>query len=269
MNKKLFLFVAIAAVIGVGILVLPAKSPPPADNQAGPPQSGEASLGGQPEQPTEQTIQSLIPQILGSNFDAGTATWQVANLDNQEGLELIIGAAEGTSDALGRPVTATIQIVTLLDEQGAYDRIGAVEYSDWLWGAPDVLQIADIDGDGQQEIFIDLMYGGAASFAQGVLDIDIQAKQVRWARLQDKSGAARDAIFINAVSAVHWNKVTFADTDNDKLGEIVEVFGARDTTNPENIECSLDIYEWNGNVFAYTETLSEQTLGQLSDECEL
>ena len=263
--KRLLLFVVIAAVIGIGILVLQ-----PSQKNTSQPQEIAVPQQKTPEiipQPTEQTILAILPQILGSQFNSATATYTLVNLDAQGGWELIIGAIENTADLSTRPVAATIQVITLTDAQGAYERIGRMNYREWMRGVPEVKELRDVNGDGQQDIIVSLMYGGASSWAEGILEVRTAPQKIDWLQMQTKQGQVQNAIFLLATAANHWNSVEFKDINNDTKNELIEIF-AQSLPFEENINCTVNVYTWNNVRFVYSEALSKQVLSQLNTKCE-
>ncbi|HZX49831.1 MAG TPA: hypothetical protein VFE94_01605 [Candidatus Paceibacterota bacterium] len=269
--KRLILFVAIAAILGGGIYYVTQVRPAQPSHQEQTLQEGTENGPSGPEyfEPSETLARNIIAGALDIKFNAKTANYQVADLDGQGGPELIVAATENIPDLYARPSTAIIQVLSVKNREGEYESIGHVEYTELLWGTPEVKEVRDLNGDGDKEIFMELMYGGAASFAQGVLTVDIQRKEVGWAKLQEKSRAMGDALFIVAASAMHWNTVAFTDTDGDGRGEITTVFAQRDVFNPADVACQVEVYEWNESLFAYAEQLSLQTANTLGAECRL
>ncbi|GEM_PF-6820539 len=261
--KRFILFLIIVAVIGVGIFVLTAQKeglPEPRDTKLQPIESGETSFF----EPSETLIKNIIKNALDVRFNAETATYTVADLDHKEGPELIIGAVEKRTDASVRPSTATIQVLTILNQKGEWERTGKIEYQEMLQGVPEVKEVLDINGDGQEEIIISLMYGGAASWTEGILDLDFTTETMRWVQLRDEEGTLQDAIFTLGASAAHSNVFRIQDADNDGQKEIAEIFTQ---TVLNKADCEAIVYEWDNTLFAFDKTLSEQTLQDLGKDC--
>jgi hypothetical protein len=255
--KRFVLFLIIIGIIGVGIFVLTA-------NEEGLPEPRDTKLeNGEPDtaaffEPSETLVKNIIRNALDARFDSETATYKVADLDHKGGPELIIGAATEN--------TATIQVLGILNQKGEYERIGKVEYQESMREAPEVKELTDIDGDGQEEIIMSLMYGGAASWTEGILDLDFATKTTRWVQLRSEEGKLQDAIFTLASSAAHSNAFHIQDADTDGKKEIVEIFVQ---TLSDQTECEVSAYEWNNTVFAFDKTLSEQTLQRLGADCAI
>lgn len=255
--KRLILFLIIVGIIGVGIFVLTAQeegSTEPRDTKL---QSNEADEIAFFE-PSETMIRNIMKDALGARFNAETATYKMANLDHKDGPELIIGAAEQN--------TATIQVLTILNKEGDWERIGKVEYQELLRGSPEFMGLADIDGDGQEEIIMSLMYGGAASWTEGILDVDFTTKTMRWVQLRDEQGELQDAIFTLDASAAHSSGFEIQDIDENGKKEIAEIFTQ---SLFDKTDCTTNVYEWNGTLFAFTMALSEQTLQRLGTDCAM
>jgi hypothetical protein len=254
--KRLLLFIVITLIIGIGILFL---TPPTQDSQDNEidlvlpnseiPQRNEFA------EPTPQVIDSLIPKILGARFNETTATKTIKNIDGVSGLQLIVGAIENTPNLDNRPVRAIIHVVTLTTESGEYDRIGSIEYTEWMRGVPEVKELQDVNGDGQQDIILSL--------------VDFENKKLRWLQMQTPQGQVQDAVFILAGSPAHWNSVDFKDTNGDNTRELIEIFSQQLPFQEQEIECTTNVYTWNGKLFVYSAELSAETLQKLSSACEL
>ena len=203
--KRFILFLIIVGIIGVGVFVLTSEKEAPHEQQTQP-QTLEADEIAFFE-PSETLVKNIIKNALDARFDSETATYKVADLDRKGGPELIIGAAGQN--------TATIQILTIVNKEKEYERIGKIEYQELLREAPEVKEITDIDGDGQEEIIMSLMYGGASSWAEGILDVDFVKRTMQWVQIRNESGQLQDAIFILAASAAHRNAFQIQDADKD------------------------------------------------------
>ena len=111
----------------------------------------------------------------------------------------------------------------------------------------------------ERSFIASLMYGGAASSAEGIIIVDISNKVVRWAQLQNSQGQIQDAIFLLAASAGHWNTVTLQNLNSNNSEEIIEIFAQR-LPFEDKILCTTNVYTWNGLRFIYSEQLSQQFL---------
>lgn len=268
MDKRIFLLLAIVAVIGVGVFVLqPYKEKTPEQEQTS--AENNATSTQTTAEPSDEVIDSLIPEIIGPQFDASTATRRLVNVDGQNGSELIVGAIEGSSDVLGRPAVAVIHVVTLVSAEGEFERIGSIQYQELLRGVPEVKQLRDITGNGIPEIIVSLQYGGASSWAEGILQVHVGEHQLNWLQMHTKQGQTQNAIFVLAASVGHWNSVEWQDVNNDGTEELVEIFAQRLPFEDNEVMCEANVYTWNGISFAYAEQLSANVLSQLSAECEL
>lgn len=255
--RRLILFLIIVGVIGVGIFVLTAQKEDSIelrDTRLEP--SGTKDLLF--FEPSETLAQNIIRNALDVRFDAEKATYKVADLDHKGGPELIIGAAEGN--------TATTQILTILNKEGEWERLGKIEYQESIRETPEVKELVDITGDGQEEIIMSLMYGGAASWTEGILDVDFAKKIMQWVQIRNKDGQVQDAIFTLAASAAHMNVFRVQDADKDGKKEIVEIFTQ---TILDKTECEVSVYEWDGTLFDFDKALSEQTFKDLGKDCAM
>ena len=215
-------------------------------------------------EPSETLIKNIIKNALDVRFDSETATYKIADLDHKGGPELIIGAVDRN--------TATIQVLSIKNRAGDWDRIGRIEYQEMLQGVPEVKELVDITGDGQDEIIMSLMYGGAASWTEGILAANFAEKYVGWILMQ-KLGERGEgdvglgpAIFTLAASVPHQSTYQIEDIDKDGKKEIVEIFAQ---TLFDQTECEVFSYEWDNTVFAFDKTLSEQTLQRLGENCAM
>jgi hypothetical protein len=258
--KRLLLFILISAVIGGGIWWLSREE-------------GQSLLieenmldevSEEPEffTPSDALARSVITQVLSDQFADSSATYQVADLDHQGGPELIIGAVENIPDLSSRPATAAVYVVSLLDQEGAYERMGKLEYVEWLRGVPEVIKLADLDGDQHEEIIMALFYGGASSEAEGILKLNRSSKRLAWAQLRDQTGKQQDAIFIVGASAVYQN---YFEVRED---QIIEVFAQR-LAGEDAFSCEATAYTWDGQFFAYNQQSSQNLLSQLGPDCRL
>jgi hypothetical protein len=265
--KRLFLFAGIAAIIGIGIFILqPQRTSEPLTQE---PTKNTDTEPKTIEKPTDEDIKAIIPQILGSQFNAATAKYTLANLDQKNGYELIIGALEDVQDPWSRPVSATIQVVALQDSADQYDRIGSVTYTEWMRGVPEIKELKDVTGDTQQEIIASLMYGGASSSAEGILQVNLSAKSMQWLQLKTQENKIQNAIFLLAGSSGHWNTVQFKNLDSNAIEELVEIFAQVDPLQNQKVECEIYAYKWNGSQFVYSINLSNQALSKVTNECQI
>jgi len=263
--KRFLLLLVILIGIGAGIFIL---SPQQANNVVS--KSPAADNSEAPAaaffDPSNELARQVIAKVLDTKFDTAKATYTIADLDGKNGPELIIGAVEDIADPLRRPLTATLQVVSLLNETGDYERVGRIDYQEWMRGVPEVKELKDVTGDTQPEIIASLLYGGASSWAEGVLQIDISAKKLEWLQMQNQQGQVQDAVFILAASAAHHNSVEFQDIDADANQELIEIFSQ---TIFDETECTANVYKWTGTQFTYDANLSQQILDRLNSECIL
>lgn len=254
--KRFILFLIIIGIIGVGIFVLPTRTEAPHE-QATPTQTTKADES-EFFEPSETLARNIIKNALSAQFNTETATYKVADLDHKGGPELIIGAATEN--------TATIQVLAILNKEGAYERIGKIEYQELIREAPESKELSDIDGDGQEEIIMSLMYGGASSWAEGILDVDFAKRTTQWVQMRNKDGQIQDAIFVLAASAAYSNRFEILDIDNDGKKELSEIFAQAIL---DETECEVNVYEWDDTLFAFDKILSEQTRERLGSDCAM
>lgn len=258
--KRLWLFVLISAVIGGGIWWLSREKADITIDEL----TGSTGKVSEPEFfiPSEELVLDVINKVLPDQFAKSSATYTVADLNHQEGPELIIGTIEDISDLSSRPATAAVYVVSLLNTEGEYELLGKLEYTEWLRGIPEVKELIDLDGDGKEEIIMSLLYGGASSSAVGILTLNDSDKRLRWAQFRDQAGKQQDAVFIIGASAVHHN---YFETRGN---QIIEVLAQRLAGNTAFV-CEANVYEWDGNLFSYSKQLSENTLSELGSDCRL
>jgi len=265
--KLFFVFLFIVLVIGIGIFVLTGEQKTLYDSQNTELQRDrEVSI--EFFEPSEEMIESLIKDTLSPKFNASTATHTVTNLDHKAGPELIIGAVERNADSSALPNTGIIQVVSILNKEGEYERVGRIEYQEMLRGVPTLKKAEDINGDGVQELIVSLMYGGASSAVEGILHVDLSNKALTWVQLQDKDGHKQDAIFVLSATFGYQNYFEIRDINSDGRKEIVEVF-AQTLPGDSNLSCDAAVYQWNGELFSYNELLSQTALSELDPECRL
>jgi len=264
--KRILSLILIFGTLGVGIyFVQHQKSENDISFQETEPDTQVEPLAITPE-PTKSDIQSLIPQILGPQFNASTAQYTLEDIDQNGNYELIITAIENTADFSSRPTTATIQVVTLGAQAQQYERVGTITYQEWLLGTPEIKETKDVTGDGQPEIMLSLMYGGAASWAEGAVQIDIPKKHIRWLPVRNEQGQTGDAIFLLSTAANHWNNAEFTKTEHGTW-RLVETF-VQQLPFEDHAQCTIHAYEWNGSLFAYNADLSQQILSQMDADCQ-
>ena len=271
--KKLFLLIfMLGAVTAVGILALngqrftmpePTQPQTPGETPAGE-QAGDFAV-------TEAMATSIIRNALDDRFDEKTATYTVANLDGHNGPELIIGAAGSN--------IATILVVSVSEPTGAYEHMGATTYQEFLRDVPEVRDLQDITGDGRDELFISLGYGGASSDVHGFLQADPQEKKLAWIQLRDPNNQMRDAIFLMGGSVTHTETVQVLDINGDGKKEIAELFSQigkpydQENSSPSKqageLWCIARVYQWNGSSFDFNRALSEQFLESLGPSCAI
>jgi len=265
--KLFFVFLIIVLVIGIGIFVLTGKRETP-DEPQNTELRGDKEVAIEFFEPSEEMIENIIKDVLSPKFNASTATHTVTNLDHTAGPELIIGAVERNADSSALPNTGIIQIVSILNLEGEYERIGKIEYQERLRGVPTLKNVQDIDGDGSQELIVSLMYGGASSVVEGILHVDFSNNKLTWAQLQDKDGQKQDAIFVLSATFGHNNYFEIRDINSDGHKEIVEVF-AQTLPGDSGLSCDAAVYQWNGDTFVYNDDLSQQVFLQLDSECRI
>ena len=267
--KFVLLFLTLLIVIGVGVWVLTGQqeSTPETNIQAENDENGKDEVF----EVSEQLARSVIRNTLDERFDKQTATYSVANLDGQNGPELIIGAAGNN--------IATILIMSILDSTGTSERPGNVDYQEVLRGVPEVRDLEEITGDDTQELFMSLGFGGASNAAHGFLRADTQEKKLEWIQLRDQNNQLRDAIFLMGGTVTHTETVQIVDVNGDGKKEIIELFTQiRELGKPEDgipskeaeeIWCFVRAYRWDGSLFAFDRSLSEQFLESLGPNCAI
>jgi hypothetical protein len=260
---KLLLIVALLVVVGVGLFVLSQQEEEPKsevpENQA---QDSEIHQPEEPFEISQELAQNILKNALDARFDAKTATYKIANLDHQGGTELIVGAATQH--------TAIIQVLTVVNQKGEYEQVGKLEYQEQLQGVPEVKELVDITGDGQEEIIVSLMYGGAASWTEGILEVDIPNHTLQWIQLRLEHGRPyTDAIFTLTASTMYWSTIKFTDIDHDQKMEITQIFAQRDLLDPEKVQCYVNVYEWDLDSFTFDRRLSAKILENLSADCAI
>ena len=261
------LFVFIVLVIGIGIFVLMGE-------QETLPEIQNTQLQDTKKEsveffePSEEMIQNIIRSALGVKFDASSATHTIVNLDRKDGPELIIGAVQVTAHSSVLPNTGVIQVVSILNLEGEYERIGKIEYQEMLRGVPVLKKVQDIDGDGVQELIMSLMYGGASSVVEGILHVDFSSNELTWVQLQDKDGQKQDAIFVLSATFGYQNYFEIRDIDSDGQKEIIEVF-AQTLPGDSGLSCDAVVYKWDGTLFSYNEALSQAALSELGPDCKM
>lgn len=222
--------------------------------------------------PEDKRILEIINEILPDNLDKTSAKYSVNDLDEDRRPEIIITAVQFIPD----PYFPKVQegyfiVVTIIDGEGSYKKIGDLKHEADFRGAPEVKNLQDIDSNGQKEIFLDLKYGGAASFCEGILDLDFSNQNLDWVKFRSEKGDTQDAIFCLAASAMHHNTYIIEDLDRDGKKEIVEVYTWGELPQKPEEElgwrCEAKAYEWDGSLFSYNEELSKMMLPKLGPEC--
>ena len=217
--------------------------------------------------------------MRGSNFDTSAATYATASLGLEGIPVLIIGTTEPLTDFSEHQSKAAIVIVHILKEVEGYEEIGRVQYEEFLREAPELLESEDLTGDGVQELFMSLGYGGASNATYGFLRVDMQGKKVEWVQIRDPSGQTRNATFLVGGTVTHTETVQTIDLNLDDRKEIVELFtqlwepsGQEDSIPSEKrgeTWCLARAYRWSGSLFDFDRTLSEQFLANLGPGCAI
>jgi len=142
---------------------------------------------------------------------------------------------------------------------------------------PSIEEFADIDNDGQEEIFIFLAAYGAAGFIkEGILNLNIANRKLDWIKLKDKDDKIVDAIFSIGAIVTYASDFAIKDLDKDGKKEIVSYGFETTMENPKNLSpiqakeaIPIDeaeeiwqvyyttVYEWDGAFFSYNEDLSK------------
>ncbi len=278
--KLLFLFIALIVVIGVGLFVVSDQKEPLSLSNL--PEKQTQTLKSNQEETfeiSEQLAQNILKNALEARFDAETATYTLTNLDRKGGPELLIGAAERTQDPFARPRAATIQVLTVLNQEGEYENRGRVEYQELLHDVPTVKELEDITSDGIPELFFSLGFGGASNVAHGFLNFETQEKKLTWIQLQEKQGQTRDAIFLLGGTVTHTEDIQVSDVSGDGNKEIVELLTRSWEPSESEQEipyakkgdtwCLVRVWQWTGFSFAFAKTLSEQFLQKLGSDCAM
>ena len=280
--KFVVLLLSLAAVIGFAIFVLNSQSDQnPAEGGMRLPSAQEPRGLEITERLARNILASLSAQagVRGSGVDDSTTTYAAGNLGDERTPVLIIGATEPLTDFSGRQNKATIVVVRVLNEAGEYEEIGRVQYEELLRSAPELNELQDLTGDGTQELFMSLGYGGASNAAYGFFRVDMQEKKLEWVQLRDQADQMRNAEFLMGGTVTHTETVQVLDLNLDGKKEIVELFTQiwepsgqeNDIPSKQTGEtwCLARAYRWSGSFFDFDRALSEQFLVNLGPDCAM
>lgn len=122
--------------------------------------------------------------------------------------------------------------------------------------APEVSQVLDLDGDGIDEIVLDLKSYGAYSSLFGV--ISIKGGKISWVKLKDENGDRHLGIFEDGASVR--NATIFKVLDSEKPPALVQIFGG--SQDGTNWFWNADAYQWNGSIFTRVKELSDKIVSE-------
>ena len=118
---------------------------------------------------------------------------------------------------------------------------------------PEVFETIDLNRDGAEEIILDLKDYGANTDSFGVLVF--KSGKLEWVILQEADGSRRPAIFRDGASVKHASVFKILEGSPKALAQIVGEEGA-----DGNWAWEAEAYQWNGEGYAYNETLSRKIL---------
>lgn len=120
--------------------------------------------------------------------------------------------------------------------------------------APEPRETADLNGDGVEEIVLDLKDYGAYTDSYGVLAFN--SGKLEWVMLREADGSGRPAIFRDGSSVKHANIFKILEEGGKKA--LVQIFGEED--EDENWSWQAEAFSWNGSEYAYAAALSQKIL---------
>ncbi len=115
---------------------------------------------------------------------------------------------------------------------------------------PEVSQVADLDGDGRDEIILDLKSYGAYTDLFGALTF--KGSKFAWAILEDETGQKHPAIFEDGASVRNAN--IFKVLIDQKPLALAQIYGG--SQDGENWNWNADAYQWDGALFKRSAYLS-------------
>jgi len=212
---------------------------------------------------TEELINKIIDKILPENFDRKTACYFLSDL-NKDGIsEIIVGFIKNPPTQ-----NAYLAIVTPIDEN--FEKLADFNFGqkeDITFSSSPCLRdkkdILDVNGDGKEEMVLDLGAGGASNEAFGIFEIDLQAGKIEWLKIKEKDGEIKNSFFLKGGSVMHQEDFELKDLDGDGKMEIIEKEGeylGGDWEKKESWKWQISVYKWDGKIFKYNEKLSEEVL---------
>jgi hypothetical protein len=167
-------------------------------------------------------------------------------------------------------------LVVAIFKDDSFEKIGEFMYEEAYRGVLSVIDLEDIDRDGEKEIFLSLASGGASTEAEGILDIDFLNKEINWVMKKDESGEISKSLFYKGAAVTHHHLYEIKDIDKDNNKEIMTVDSWFEQEEPSDLEdwefsylvnlnpskewrkCGLKIFEWDGEFFSYSKELVSQ-----------
>ncbi len=250
-----------------------------------PKKSGESPESREPINLNKETTGQIINKVLPAGYNKKISKYYLDNLNGDNYPEIIITALEENSTFFR---SALVIVITVLDEDGNYKKIGELKHQEGYFGTPWVRKLEDIDNDSEKEIFLALEYGGASCSMEGIFDVDFTNQKISWMRIRDERGNIRKAESCSGGALMHNSFYKIDDLDQDGNKEFIEVYGWKPFKKPEKLgpteglvsrEVSTEegtttewwvyqasAYEWDGSLFAYSESLSKIMIAKLLSE---
>ena len=210
-------------------------------------------------------VLDIIKEVIPQNYNLDTSRAFERDLNNDGLSELIIAARPTRITEIS--YEAYLAVVTLLDREGNYKKIGDFYFTEKdgiaFRDSPGLDSLEDIDNDGKKEIILDLGTGGASNEAYGIFKIDWDLNKINWLKIQ-KDGEIKNTFFLRGGSVMHQEDFELKDLDKDGLIEIIEEKGQyigssgeeKDWLEEKNWKWQNSVYKWNGSIFLYNTELS-------------
>jgi len=115
---------------------------------------------------------------------------------------------------------------------------------------PSLSEQKDINGDGIPELVVNLASGGAYTENFGIFEI--KDNQINWTYLKDRDNKQKPAIFSEGSSVMH-SQAYMINADKKAL---IQFSG--ETPDGETWKWVAEAYVWNGTIFVYDQTLSDE-----------
>ena len=122
--------------------------------------------------------------------------------------------------------------------------------------APEIYQLADLDGDGKDEIILDLKSYGAYTSLYGV--ITLKNGIFSWAMLKDETGQEHPAIFEDGASVRNAN--IFKVLTTEKPPALVQIYGG--SQDETHWTWNADAYQWSGSIYNRNPSLSNKVVSE-------